>query len=79
MRHDVGDLVWIPENTTLVWLLQHDRVIKKIMTTDRPSVALVVSHFDESRLMILREDDYWIINKIDTYEVPNVFDTRCSK
>lgn len=79
MKHKIGDLVWIPENTTLVWLLQDERVIKKIMTTANPSVALVVSHFDDARLMILHEDDYWVVNRADVYEVPNVLNARCSK
>lgn len=78
-NHKIGDLVWIPEHSTLLWALKQERIIKKVLKTANPQVALIVSEFDENRFCIFLNEDYWIIEKAQVYEVPNVFDTRCSQ
>lgn len=77
MNHKIGDLVWIPENSTLLWALKEEKLIKRIKKTAAPQVALVVSEFDDNRFCIYLQDDYWIIDKTQVYEVPNVPDARC--
>ncbi len=75
----IGDLVWIPEHSTLVWALKKDKLVKRILKTVSPKVALVISEFDDKSYCVFLDEDYWIIDKNKVYEVPDVSDTRSSQ
>jgi hypothetical protein len=72
MNHKIGDLIWVPESTTLVWALKEDKMIKRTLLTSKPDIALIVSEFDENHFTIFHRGDYWVIKKVHTYEVPDV-------
>ena len=80
MKRNVGDLVWIPENSFLFWQDEdkQDKVARRCKTTIKPDVAVVVSEVDAKNYCILINGDYWLIDKQEIYEVPNVLDSRCS-
>lgn len=78
MKCNVGDLVWIPEKSRLLWARKEDKLISRVKITSDPDVAIVVSEFDEKSYCILIAGDYWLIDKTEIYEVPNVFNARCS-
>lgn len=75
MNHKIGDLIWVPESTTLTWALKEDKIVKRTLTTQKPDVALILSEFDKDHFTIFCRGDYWIISKTNTYEVPNVSNT----
>jgi len=72
MKCNIGDLVWIPESSRLLWAQKDDGVIRKVKITEDPKVALVVSEFNEHSYCILIDGDYWLIDNAEIYEVPNV-------
>lgn len=78
MKCNIGDLAWIPEKSRLLWTGKEDKLIRRILVTAEPRVALVVSEFNEESYCILLDGDYWLIDKNEIYEVPNVSDVRCS-
>jgi hypothetical protein len=78
MKCNIGDLVWIPEKSRLLWAQKEDKLIRRIKITSDPNVAVVVSEFNEQSYCIYVDGDYWLIDKSEIYEVPNVSDTRCS-
>jgi hypothetical protein len=75
MKCNIGDLVWIPESSRLLWAKKEDGVIRKVTITKDPKVALVVSEFNEQSYCILIDGDYWLIDNTEIYEVPNVSHT----
>jgi hypothetical protein len=75
MKCNIGDLVWIPESSRLLWAQKDDGVIRKVTFTKDPKVALVVSEFNEQSYCILIDGEYWLIDNTEIYEVPNVSHT----
>jgi hypothetical protein len=78
MKCNIGDLVWIPEKSRLLWARKEDKIISRVKITNDPNVAVVVSEFNEQSYCIYVDGDYWLIDKSEIYEVPNVSDARCS-
>ncbi len=75
MKCNIGDLVWIPERSRLLWAQKEDGLIRRVKITKDPKVALVVSEFNEQSYCILIDGDYWLIDNTEIYEVPNVSHT----
>jgi hypothetical protein len=78
MNCKIGDLVWIPEKSRLLWARKEDKIISRTKITADPDVAVVVSEYNESAYCIFIDGDYWLIDKNEIYEVPNVSNARCS-
>lgn len=78
INHKVGDLVWIPANSTLLSITKKEKLIERMLITSDPHVALVISDFDDNRTCIFLNEQYWVIEKKMIFEVPDVPDIRCS-
>ena len=74
-HHKIGDLVWIPEKSFLTKMPTDLTAIEytNYKVTTSPSVGLIISEFSEEAYCVLYEGEDWLIEKIETYEVPNVF------